>query len=62
MKIYANANGDWWTGEESGIVEISEADLRLALAAEGYAPEDIHNWEGLDKLEQVIWQYGKAAI
>ena len=62
MKVYATSNGDWWTGEEPGITEISVTDLRLALAAEGYGPEGVQNWQDQDKLERVIWKYGKAAI
>lgn len=60
MKIYANENGDWWASDDdAGITVISEEDLKIALASEGYSAEDIANWGSLDKLERTIWNYGK---
>lgn len=50
---YANANGDWWTGEDADVVFVlKEEDLPAEIE-----PESI---EG-DKFERVIRAHGQVA-
>ena len=66
MAIYyvSNENGDWWTidtadGEGDTLFIISEADLARAVAEENPDEPEI-DIDGIDKLEDVIREYGKA--
>ena len=68
MAIYyvSNENGDWWTidtanAEGDTLFIISEADLARAVAQEN-PDEDEIDIDGIDKLEDVIREYGKAQI
>jgi hypothetical protein len=68
MAIYyvSNENGDWWTidtanAEGDTLFIISEADLARAVA-EGNPDEDEIDIDGIDKLEDVIREYGTAQI
>ena len=66
MAIYyvSNENGDWWTidtatAQGDTLFIISETDLARAVAEEK-PDEDEIDIDGLDKLEDVIRDYGKA--
>jgi hypothetical protein len=66
MAIYyvSNENGDWWTidtatAQGDTLFVISEADLARAVAQEN-PDEDEIDIDGLDKLEDVIREYGMA--
>jgi hypothetical protein len=66
MAIYyvSNENGDWWTidiatGTGDTLFIISEADLARAVAEENPEEKEI-DIDGIDKLEDVIREYGKA--
>jgi hypothetical protein len=68
MAIYyvSNENGDWWTidtagGEGDTLFVISEADLARAVAEQN-PDEDEIDVDGIDKLEEVIREYGTAQI
>jgi hypothetical protein len=62
----SNENGDWWTIKTMGnystgqtLFIIKEEDLRKRALSEGliWADDDL---DGLDKLEDVIREHGKA--
>jgi hypothetical protein len=60
----SNENGDWWTidtatAQGDTLFVISEADLARAVAQEN-PDEDEIDIDGLDKLEDVIREYGTA--
>ena len=66
MAIYyvSNENGDWWTidtatAQGDTLFIISEADLARAVAEEN-PDEDEIDVDGIDKLEDVIREYGTA--
>lgn len=66
MAIYyvSNENGDWWTidtatGAGDTLFIISEGDLARAVAQEN-PDEDEIDVDGIDKLEDVIREYGTA--
>lgn len=66
MAIYyvSNENGDWWTidtatAQGDTLFIISEADLTRAVAEENPDEKEI-DVDGIDKLEDVIRDYGKA--
>lgn len=68
MAIYyvSNENGDWWTidtanAEGDTLFIISEGDLARAVAQEN-PDEDEIDIDGIDKLEDVIREYGTAQI
>lgn len=68
MAIYyvSNENGDWWTidtatGAGDALFIISEGDLARAVAQENPDQTEIEI-DGLDKLEDVIREYGTAQI
>jgi hypothetical protein len=66
MAIYyvSNENGDWWTidtatGQGDTLFIISEGDLARAVAEENPDEKEI-DVDGIDKLEDVIREYGTA--
>ena len=66
MAIYyvSNENGDWWTidtanAEGDTLFIIKEEDLARAVAEEN-PDEDEIDIDGIDKLEDVIREYGIA--
>jgi hypothetical protein len=66
MAIYyvSNENGDWWTidtatAQGDTLFIISEADLMRAVAQENPDEKEI-DVDGIDKLEDVIRNYGTA--
>lgn len=66
MAVYyvSNENGDWWTidtatGQGDTLFVISEADLARAVAQEN-PDEDEIDVDSIDKLEDVIREYGTA--
>jgi hypothetical protein len=68
MAIYyvSNENGDWWTidtttGQGDTLFIIKEEDLARAVAQEN-PDEDEIDVDGIDKLEDVIREYGTAQI
>ena len=68
MAIYyvSNENGDWWTidtadGEGDTLFIIKEEDLALAVAEE-YPNEVEIDVNSIDKLEDIIREYGTAQI
>ena len=66
MAIYyvSNENGDWWTidtatGQGNTLFIIKEEDLARAVAEEN--PNEVEiNVDSIDKLEDVIREYGTA--
>jgi hypothetical protein len=66
MAIYyvSNANGDWWTidtatGQGDTLFIIKEEDLARAVAEEN--PNEVEiDVDSIDKLEDVIREYGTA--
>ena len=68
MAIYyvSNENGDWWTidtatAQGDTLFIISEGDLARAVAEENPDATEI-DVDGIDKLEDVIREYGTAQI
>jgi hypothetical protein len=66
MAIYyvSNENGDWWTidtatAQGDTLFIIKEEDLARAVAEENPDEKEI-NIDSIDKLEDVIRDYGKA--
>ena len=66
MAIYyvSNENGDWWTidtanAEGDTLFIIKEEDLARAVAEENPEEKEI-DIDGIDKLEDVIREYGNA--
>ena len=66
MAIYyvSNENGDWWTidtatAQGDTLFIISEADLARAVAEENPDEKEI-DVDGIDKLEDVIREHGRA--
>jgi hypothetical protein len=64
MYYVSNENGDWWTIDTESttgqtLFIIKEEDLRKRALSEGliWADDDL---DGLDKLEDVIREHGKA--
>jgi hypothetical protein len=60
----SNENGDWWTidtatGQGDTLFIIKEEDLARAVADEN-PDEDEIDIDSIDKLENVIREYGKA--
>lgn len=60
----SNENGDWWTidtatGTGDTLFIISEGDLARAVAEENPDEKEI-DVDGIDKLEDVIREYGTA--
>jgi hypothetical protein len=68
MAIYyvSNENGDWWTidtanAEGDTLFIIKEEDLARAVAEEN-PDEDEIDIDSIDKLEDIIREYGTAQI
>ena len=68
MAIYyvSNENGDWWTidtanAEGDALFIIKEEDLARAVAEEN-PDEDEIDIDSIDKLEDIIREYGTAQI
>ena len=68
MAIYyvSNENGDWWTidtanAEGDTLFIIKEEDLTKAVAEEN-PDEDEIDIDSIDKLEDIIREYGTAQI
>lgn len=66
MAVYyvSNENGDWWTidtatGQGDTLFIIKEEDLARAVAQEN-PDEDEIDVDSIDKLEDVICEYGTA--
>ena len=66
MSVYyvSNGNGDWWTidtatGQGDTLFIIKEEDLARAVAQEN-PDEDEIDVDSIDKLEDVIREYGTA--